>query len=55
MAPQNNPVMKMIMKTQALVGMLCSLAVSYASRADSPIVQTLYTADPAPVVINDEV
>ena len=31
------------------------LGLSAASRADNPIVQTLYTADPAPVVINDAV
>jgi hypothetical protein len=40
--------------TKHLIPMtFATLALSLPCRADNPIVQTLYTADPAPVVIND--
>src|SRR6185503_15794526 len=38
------------------VSVLCMIAVSpVAARADNPIVQTIYTADPAPIVHNGRV
>ncbi|MFG1865874.1 family 43 glycosylhydrolase [Microbispora bryophytorum] len=40
-----------------IVGLLCVLALlpAGAARADNPIVQTIYTADPAPLVYNGRV
>ncbi|MER6093238.1 glycoside hydrolase family 43 protein [Streptomyces bluensis] len=40
-----------------LVSLLCVIALFQggAARADNPIVQTIYTADPAPIVHNDRV
>ena len=38
------------------VSVLCAIALSPVSaRADNPIVQTIYTADPAPIVHNGRV
>src|SRR4029079_5851485 len=35
---------------------VCGLTLfSRAARADNPIIQTIYTADPAPLVFNDRV
>ncbi len=44
----------MNMKSPLLV-LLVSVVMADACRADNPIVQTLYTADPAPMVYNDTV
>jgi arabinoxylan arabinofuranohydrolase len=43
--------------TAGLVGLLCvaTLVPGAAARADNPIVQTIYTADPAPLVHNGRV
>lgn len=35
--------------------LIASLGLTLAGLAENPIVQTIYTADPAPVVINDTV
>src|SRR5678816_906487 len=43
----------MKMKRYLLPLVVASVAVCVPCRADNPIVQTLYTADPAPVVIGD--
>lgn len=39
----------------ALPALIATLALSVSCFADNPVVQTLYTADPAPVVIHDTV
>ncbi|MFB9249204.1 family 43 glycosylhydrolase, partial [Sphaerisporangium melleum] len=40
-----------------LMGLLCALVMlpAGAARADNPVVQTIYTADPAPMVYNGRV
>ncbi|WIN00525.1 glycoside hydrolase family 43 protein [Actinoplanes oblitus] len=50
------------MRSRSLLGMLCTAAlvllgaaVPTAAHADNPIVQTVYTADPAPLVYNGRV
>src|SRR3954468_4854594 len=41
------------MKRIYFAGVIASLLLGAACRAENPIVQTVYTADPAPVVINN--
>ena len=39
-----------LLRSFAVVGTLLSGVVDLAARADNPIIQTLYSTDPAPVV-----
>ncbi|HVT81475.1 MAG TPA: glycoside hydrolase family 43 protein [Phycisphaerae bacterium] len=41
------------MKNTCIAGLMASFLFASACRGDNPIVQTVYTADPAPVVLND--